>query len=243
MMELKVVCNCGQKYKFDVEPTNGRMPFVVSCPICGIDGTHLANTQLAQLPPPSMAAMPAIGTMMPPPLPTPPPIPVPPPVTTQQPRSGLQVNRTAPPAATAAPPALVAAAQQSRPGRPMPIGPAPAMPKYLQDNVALQNNNFMLGVLGAFIGAGISIGLFVGSHILFGFNIPWITGIMGALIGFGARLMYKGTSSSLGGVCAIIAFLTILGTLYFMFGIFSVLLSGFVSLVIGVGMAFKIASD
>ena len=54
-MELKVICNCGQKFKFDVEPVNGLMPFTVNCPVCGLDGTGAANTLLAQarsLPPP-----------------------------------------------------------------------------------------------------------------------------------------------------------------------------------------------
>jgi hypothetical protein len=46
-MELKVVCGCGQKYKFDVEPVNGRMPFAVNCPVCGVDGTVAANAILA----------------------------------------------------------------------------------------------------------------------------------------------------------------------------------------------------
>src|SRR5580704_6661744 len=50
-MELKVVCDCGQKYKFDVEPVHGRMPFPINCPICGADGTPLANNLLGQMPP------------------------------------------------------------------------------------------------------------------------------------------------------------------------------------------------
>ena len=45
-MELKVVCQCGQKYKFDVEPVNGRMPFTVNCPVCNLDGTAAANALL-----------------------------------------------------------------------------------------------------------------------------------------------------------------------------------------------------
>ncbi len=48
MPELKVECDCGQKYKFDVEPVNGRMPFTVSCPTCGVDGTPKANDLLQQ---------------------------------------------------------------------------------------------------------------------------------------------------------------------------------------------------
>jgi hypothetical protein len=48
MLEIKVVCICGQKFKFDVEPINGLMPFVVNCPVCGADGTAAANVILAQ---------------------------------------------------------------------------------------------------------------------------------------------------------------------------------------------------
>ena len=48
MPELKVECDCGQRYKFDVEPVNGRMPFTVSCPTCGVDGTSKANALLQQ---------------------------------------------------------------------------------------------------------------------------------------------------------------------------------------------------
>jgi hypothetical protein len=60
-MEIKVLCNCGQKFKFDVEPVSGRMPFAVNCPVCGTDGTPSANAILAQSvspppPPPPMAA-------------------------------------------------------------------------------------------------------------------------------------------------------------------------------------------
>lgn len=55
-MEIKIVCNCGTKYKFDVEPVYGRMPAPVTCPSCGADGTAQAN-QLIQARMP-MAALP-----------------------------------------------------------------------------------------------------------------------------------------------------------------------------------------
>lgn len=48
-MELKIVCHCGQKYKFDVEPVNGRMPVPVNCPVCNADGTAAANARLTEL--------------------------------------------------------------------------------------------------------------------------------------------------------------------------------------------------
>lgn len=61
MREIKVQCDCGQKFKFDVEPINGRMPYTVACPICGADGTQKANAILASLaatapPPPQVSA-------------------------------------------------------------------------------------------------------------------------------------------------------------------------------------------
>jgi hypothetical protein len=46
-MEIKIQCGCGTKYKFEVEPVNGRMPARVQCPNCGNDGTTDANQIIA----------------------------------------------------------------------------------------------------------------------------------------------------------------------------------------------------
>jgi len=68
-MELKVVCDCGQKYKFDVEPAGGQMPVKVNCPACGADGTAAANSILSQMfsrpavPPAVAAAPPPVGAL------------------------------------------------------------------------------------------------------------------------------------------------------------------------------------
>src|SRR5215831_825189 len=43
-MEIKILCECGTKFKFDVEPVNGRMPAPVNCPACGADATPQANS-------------------------------------------------------------------------------------------------------------------------------------------------------------------------------------------------------
>ncbi len=43
MIEVKVECGCGSRYKFDVEPVHGRLPASVACPSCGADGTAAAN--------------------------------------------------------------------------------------------------------------------------------------------------------------------------------------------------------
>src|ERR1043166_1678044 len=47
-MEIKIQCGCGTKYKFDIEPVNGRMPVAAICPSCGANGTTDANQYIAQ---------------------------------------------------------------------------------------------------------------------------------------------------------------------------------------------------
>jgi len=48
MTSIKIECGCGQRYAFDVEPVDSRMPYTVACPICGADGTGAANEVIAQ---------------------------------------------------------------------------------------------------------------------------------------------------------------------------------------------------
>ncbi|HTR41818.1 MAG TPA: hypothetical protein VMH87_09410 [Pseudomonadales bacterium] len=48
MVPVKIECECGQNYAFDVEPANGSMPGSVACPSCGADGTAAANEFIAQ---------------------------------------------------------------------------------------------------------------------------------------------------------------------------------------------------
>jgi hypothetical protein len=48
LVPIKILCRCGQKYAFDVEPSRGRMAYSVQCPICGLDGTSVANHLIAQ---------------------------------------------------------------------------------------------------------------------------------------------------------------------------------------------------
>ena len=65
MIPVKIICRCGQKYAFDVEPVNGRMSVPVFCPACGLEGTVEANQVIfralrgdaAPLPPPSVATV------------------------------------------------------------------------------------------------------------------------------------------------------------------------------------------
>ena len=61
MVPIKIDCECGQRYAFDVEPVNGRMPSAVACPACGVDGTIAANEFITrQLAPVAAASAPAV---------------------------------------------------------------------------------------------------------------------------------------------------------------------------------------
>jgi hypothetical protein len=46
---IKIICACGQKYAFEVQPRDGRMPAPVACPVCKRDGTQEANRIIASL--------------------------------------------------------------------------------------------------------------------------------------------------------------------------------------------------
>ena len=65
MVAVKIICGCGQKYAFDVHPSNGRMPAPVQCPVCGRDGTEAANEIIARAPgpPPVLAAPQPVATL------------------------------------------------------------------------------------------------------------------------------------------------------------------------------------
>jgi hypothetical protein len=53
MASVKILCHCGQRYSFDVEPVDGRMPSAIACPSCGADGTKAANEVLSKTGPQS----------------------------------------------------------------------------------------------------------------------------------------------------------------------------------------------
>jgi hypothetical protein len=48
MVPVKIECECGQRYAFDVEPVDGRMPAAIACPTCGADGTPAANESITR---------------------------------------------------------------------------------------------------------------------------------------------------------------------------------------------------
>src|SRR3954471_6010885 len=66
-MNIKVLCPCGAKFRFEVEPVRGRMPAPVQCPTCGADATELADVAIAQ----QIAAAPAPVAIIASPVPAP----------------------------------------------------------------------------------------------------------------------------------------------------------------------------
>ena len=60
-MEIKILCPCGAKFKFQVEPVNGQSPGPVHCPSCGKDSTEETNTRIRQ----QLAAPPATPAVAP----------------------------------------------------------------------------------------------------------------------------------------------------------------------------------
>jgi isopentenyl diphosphate isomerase/L-lactate dehydrogenase-like FMN-dependent dehydrogenase len=49
MIPVKIICACGQKYAFDVEPVGCKMPMPVFCPACGCEGTRDAEQFIAKI--------------------------------------------------------------------------------------------------------------------------------------------------------------------------------------------------
>ena len=194
-MEIKLLCNCGQKYKFDVEPVGGKIPFQVNCPVCGLDGTPLANAYLAQFP----THQPIRVNVAPP---TPPPIP----------------NTPAPIA--------------------MPPRAAPAIAAPARNG---KDFNLGLGVVGAFVGALVGAGLMAALSIWAQFKFPLFGVCTGALTGYGARLLARGTANTLGAIAGVIAFLAVGGSLYFIMEEF-LAAGNIVSLLVSVSVAYRIAA-
>ena len=213
-MELKVVCDCGQKYKFDVEPVNGRMPMTINCPLCGADGTATANSILAQT--------------------SPSPVPLPPVASAPPPVGGLRLNRPAPAPAVVDAPSPV-------PSAPLPItavrSPAPGAASIAKAEGEL---NLRLGIVGAIVGAALGAGLMYGFFLWADFRFPLMGTCIGAFTGFGGRLLAKGTDTTLGVVAGGVALVSTAGTLYLMFG--EVAGMFIISMIVSVGFAYKIAS-
>jgi hypothetical protein len=226
MTEVKVLCGCGQKFKFDVEPVNGRMPFSVNCPICGIDGTPAANAILSQFVP--------VGTMTSAPAPV---MAVPPPVAVAPSATPIRLHMPVP-AAPAPAPVAVAAPVEAPMVVPGPITPLPAVIKKAPKSPG--ERSIGMGILGAFLGAIIGSGAMYAFAYYVGFRFPFMGVATGFFTGYGARLMFKDTNSQLGSISAIVAAIAVTGTLYLIFDGFPLI--NIISVVVSISVAYRCAS-
>lgn len=219
-MELKVTCYCGQKYQFDVEPVNGRMPFAVNCPVCNADGTALAD-RLIDEQSSAIAPVPVIA--------------VSPPAAESIVSPAAASLRMAPPAAITPPVAAVSAPPPLPASRPKPVvrplvaAPPPEATYHLG-----------LGILGAFLGAAAGGGLMYGFYLWTGFRFP-LTGCgIGVLSGYAGRALARGGDTTMGIIAATFSACSVVGVFYLMYhGYFGF---GIFSIVACTAMAYKVAS-
>ena len=203
MMELKVQCDCGQKYKFDVEPVNGRMPFTVACPICGADGTGKANAILRET---IVHQIPAPPSLPPPPPPAPT-------------RPGIRISGyTGAPSGSAPPPISPLSTAPAPIARPVTSFAAQATSG--AQNEPGRKPSFALGLLGALIGASVGAVIYFAIFKITGpfFMLRYVLALgVGGLAGWLANLSGKGEGSKeLGGLAAVFTVVGILAAQYFL---------------------------
>ncbi len=193
-MELKILCDCGQNYAFDVEPVAGQMPCFINCPSCGKDGTATANSVLAQTPEiptiePKLSGGPLRVAFSQP---------------TTQPT--IVIQPSAPPPRPIAPDVKFSPAQRAWEKADMTVV-----------------HSLGLGILGAIIGATIGVALMFAFAMLVGIIFPFMGLVIGGLSGFGARLLYKGTDVPLGVAAGVVTLIATGGTFLLLFGIFAII--------------------
>jgi hypothetical protein len=219
-MELKVACDCGQHYKFDVEPVGGLMPFTVNCPTCNADGTPHANALITEqlgasaMPPPPIAPSVAPST------------------------GGLRINRTEPAApapSTTTPPPLDST------GTPDVLPTIGAVaPLSTAKKPRTEEFSLVRGIIGAVAGSLVGCGLMFGFWMEVHFRFPIMGVAVGACAGYAARWLARGTDTTLGVITAVIAGASVTGTFVLMYGDFAAF--NFISIIICCGVAYRASS-
>lgn len=97
-----------------------------------------------------------------------------------------------------------------------------------------------LGILGAFLGSSVGGALVYGFFMFAHFRFPLSGTAIGVLAGYGARMLARGTDTTLGFIAGGISLAVIVCVFFLMYGDFFIL--GIFSIVICVGFAYRIAS-
>jgi hypothetical protein len=211
-MEIKIECSCGSRYKFDLEPVNGRSPTALACPNCQASWTEQADALIARslgtaaappltvnAPPAPAVALVAAGATTPP--------------STSAPKPGLRLSGQAPREASAP----TEASPTAEPG-PAPVTVGRHMPRVITLDPVLEPQtsmgNFGLGVLGAALGAALGSGLYYLLFIHTSVRLKLIALGVGFLAGLGARLLSKDRSKELGAIVGLLAVVGVVGSQY-----------------------------
>ena len=204
-MEVKILCPCGAKYKFDVEPLYGKLPGPVSCPVCQADGTALGNEIITQ----QLGSDPSAAAVRVQPAPIT--------VSPTSSRSGfvaptvarsskdLQPGVAAPPQPAVAAPIPAATPRLAVPhSAPIAIAaePAPApvlaaAPPVRPPKIEMEPS-FTRGLVGIAAASFVGLLLWFGITVLLGLKIKWIAIGIGAMIGWAGQAFAKEKSLRLG---------------------------------------------
>src|SRR5258706_4865265 len=207
MLEIKIQCGCGQRFKFDVEPVHGRMPFVVNCPICGLDGTEAANDVLRQVAPaPVPIASPAMVPAQPAAIASPSPISP----------SAIRIHKSTSPPVEPEVPSPAPIAFIPGPGTNPLARRAQAQAEALaQAQNPGKKPSFALGLVGAVVGALVGASVYYLIFNYTGFRLKLLAVGVGYLAGFGAELLgRKEGSKELGVIAAVLTLSAIVGAQY-----------------------------
>ena len=96
------------------------------------------------------------------------------------------------------------------------------------------------GVMGALAGAVLGAAAMYGFYLLAGFRFPLLGVGIGALTGYGAKLLYKGTDHTLGVISGTIATVAVVGTLFLIYHDFPLL--NIISVAVSISVAYRIAA-
>ncbi|HUR44729.1 MAG TPA: hypothetical protein VMZ27_02555 [Candidatus Saccharimonadales bacterium] len=205
-MELKILCHCGNKYKFDVEPVNGQVPAPLYCPNCAANWTEPANAMIARNLEIVEASAPASIEESPPSAIAPT---TPPPV-----RLRVSTEAHAQPVASAPPTVKVVTvpAVASPTAAPRFIPKVPTLDVMKEPEA---KGNFALGMVGGFLGAALGMGIWLAIYYGAHFRLKVLALGVGYLAGLGAKLLSKDEGSKeLGALAAVFALVAIFSAQY-----------------------------
>jgi hypothetical protein len=192
-MEIKIQCDCGQRYKLEVEPFNGMMPGPVNCPVCGAEGTQKGNELIQQ----SLANVPDATNPTAPPAPT-------------KPRYSL----------SSAAPATVSATSAVSPNRMrVSSGSHQTVAEGQTASIHPRKPSFGMGLLGGLGGAVAGAAIYYVILRCSGYEMNILTRLLaigvGGLAGWMAELLGKGEGSKeLAAITAVLAVTCVVGAQY-----------------------------